>query len=119
MFVPVSDRRLGALAITGAVALGGTSGIDISNHNWAGLAYNAGNVLGGAVTGLAGGARVATAIEPNATPGWSLSSWRAQAYDSSKGSVWQWLGTGPTHASAGLATTGGSFLGSLFGGCGH
>lgn len=108
---------LGALAITGAVALGVTSGIDISNHNWAGLAYNAGNVLGGALTGFAGGARVATAIEPNATPGWSPSSWQAQAYDSSKGSLWQWLGTGPTHASAGLATTGGSFLGSLFGGC--
>jgi hypothetical protein len=42
---------LGALAIAGAASLGANGGIDISNHNWAGVAYDAGSILGGAVGG--------------------------------------------------------------------
>ncbi|PYX67499.1 MAG: hypothetical protein DMG78_27595, partial [Acidobacteria bacterium] len=88
---------LGALAVAGAASLGWTASHDISNHNWAGVAYDAGSLLGGLATGIAGGPRVARAIDPNATPGWSPQSWSAQAYDSSKGSFGNWMGTGPTH----------------------
>jgi hypothetical protein len=109
---------LGALAVAGTAALVGTSGADIYNRNWGGLAYNAGTVVGGLAGGFAGGARTATAIDPNATPGYSPSSWKAQAYDPSQGSLGSWFGSGPTHASAGLANSGGGFLSSLLGaGC--
>ena len=106
---------LGALAVAGTAALVGTSGADIYNHNWGGLAYNAGTVVGGLAGGFAGGARTATAIDPNATPGYSPSSWKAQAYDPSQGSLGSWFGSGPTDASAGLANSGGGFLSSLLG----
>lgn len=109
---------LGALALAGTAALGETSAVDIQNHNWGGVAYNAGTVVGGLTAGFAGGARTATAIDPNASPGWSRASWKAQAYDRSKGSPLDWFGTGPTHAAAGLANSGGGFLSSLLGaGC--
>jgi len=109
---------LGVLAVAGAASLGWTASHDISNRNWAGVAYDAGSVVGGFATGIAAGPRVATAIDPNATPGWSRQSWSAQAYDSSKGSFGDWMGTGPTHASAGVSTGTGGWLSSLFGaGC--
>ncbi len=109
---------LGALAVAGAASLGWTASHDISNHNWAGVAYDAGSLVGGLATGIAAGPRVATAIDPNATPGWSPQSWSAQAYDSSKGSFWDWMESGPTHASAGVSTGTGGWLSSLFGaGC--
>jgi hypothetical protein len=109
---------LGALAVAGTASLGWTASHDISNHNWAGVAYDAGSLVGGLATGIAGGPRVATAIDPNATPGWSPQSWSAQAYDSSKGSFGDWMGSGPTHASAGVSTSAGGWLSSLFGaGC--
>ena len=109
---------LGALAVAGTAAIVGTSAADISNHNWGGLAYNAGTAVGGLAGGFAGGARTATAIDPNATPGWSPSSWSAQAYDPSQGFLGSWFGTGPTQAAAGLANSGGGWLASLFGaGC--
>jgi RHS repeat-associated protein len=109
---------LGVLAVAGTASLGWTASHDISNHNWAGVAYDAGSLVGGLATGIAGGPRVATAIDPNATPGWSPQSWSAQAYDSSKGSLGDWMGTGPTHASAGVSTGAGGWLSSLFGaGC--
>jgi hypothetical protein len=91
---------------------------NVRNHNWAGVAYDAGSVVGGLATGIAGGPRIATAIDPNATPGWSPQSWGAQAYDSSKGSFGDWMGTGPTHASGGVSTGAGGWLSTLFGaGC--
>jgi hypothetical protein len=109
---------LAALAVAGTASLGWNASKDIRNHNWAGVAYDAGSLVGGIATGVAVGPRVAGAIDPNATPGWSPQSWIAQAYDSSKGSVGDWMGTGPTHASAGVSTGTGGWLSSLFGaGC--
>jgi hypothetical protein len=109
---------LAALAVAGTASLGWNASKDIRNHNWAGVAYDAGSLVGGIATGVAVGPRVAGAIDPNATPGWSPQSWIAQAYDSSKGSVGDWRGTGPTHASAGVSTGTGGWLSSLFGaGC--
>jgi RHS repeat-associated protein len=109
---------LGVLAVAGAASLGWTASHDISSHNWAGVSYDAGSLVGSLATGIAGGPRVATAIDPNATPGWSPQSWSAQAYDPSKGSLGSWMGSGPTHASAGVSTGAGGWLSSLFGaGC--
>jgi hypothetical protein len=78
---------LGALAVAGTASLGWTASHDTSNHNWAGVAYDAGSLVGGLATGIAGGPKVATSIDPNATPGWSSQSWSAQAYDRAKGSL--------------------------------
>jgi hypothetical protein len=109
---------LGVLAVAGTASLEWTASQDISNHNWAGVAYDAGSLVGGLATGIAGGPKVATSIDPNATPGWSPQSWSAQAYDSAKGSLGAWMGSGPTHASAGVSTGAGGWLSSLFGaGC--
>jgi hypothetical protein len=109
---------LGVLAVAGAASLGANVGIDISKRNWAGVAYDAGSLAGGLAAGFGSGAGTAKAIDPNATPGWSPQSWGAQAYDSSKGTFGQFMGTGPTQASAGLANGAGGFLSSLFGaGC--
>jgi hypothetical protein len=107
---------LGALAVAGTASLEWNASHDISNHNWAGVAYDAGSLVGGLAAGIAGGPTVATAIDPGATPGWSPQSWSAQAFDSSKGSRGDWMGSGPTHASAGVSTGGGGWLSSVFGG---
>ena len=53
---------LGVLAVAGTASLGWTASHDISNHNWAGVAYDAGSVVGGLAAGIAGGPTVATAI---------------------------------------------------------
>jgi hypothetical protein len=93
-----------ALAVAGTASLEWTASHDISNHNWAGVAYDAGSLVGGLATGIAGGPKVATSIDPNATPGWSPQSWHAQAYDPAKGYFGGWMGTGPTQSSAGVST---------------
>jgi len=109
---------LSAIAVAGGFSLGGIAAHDIRNHNWAGVAYDAGSVVGGLATGIAGGPGVARAIDPNATPGWSPQSWRAQAYKSDEGSWGDWFKSGPTQASAGLSTGAAGWLSSLFGaGC--
>jgi len=109
---------LAAVAVAGAASLGWTARQDIRNNNWAGVAYDAGSLVGGFATGTAVGPRVATAIDPNATPGWSPQSWWAQRYRPSRGSVGDFMGSGPTHASGGASTGAGGWLSSLFGaGC--
>jgi RHS repeat-associated protein len=109
---------LGVLAVAGTGSLVWNASKDIRNNNWAGVAYDAGSLVGGTATGVAIGPSVATAIDPNATPGWSPQSWSAQAYDSSKGTFGDWMGSGPTHASAGVSTGAGGWLSSLLGaGC--
>jgi len=109
---------LGALAVAGTASLAVNANSDIRARNWAGVAYDAGSVAGGLAAGFGVGARVARSIDPNATPGWSPQSWKQQRYDPSKGTLAEWMGTGPTHSSGGLATGAGGWLGSLFGaGC--
>jgi hypothetical protein len=96
----------GALGLV-AVAGGAMVGVDVVNQiksgNVAGIAYDAGSVAGGAAVGFVGGGAIANGIRSPATSGWSPASWAAQRFSWGKGSIWNWLGTGPTAASGGMA----------------
>jgi hypothetical protein len=82
---------LGAVAVVGGVALGLDVSQQVSAGNWAGVAYDAGSVAGGAAVGLAGGGALANGIKSGATSGWSPASWIAQRFNPSLGSFGQWL----------------------------
>jgi hypothetical protein len=101
--VAVATGVLGGLAVVGGAALG----IDIVQQpkagSSAGSAYHIGSVAGGIAVGAAGGGTIANGIKPGATSGWSPASWVAQRFNPSFGSISQWLGTGPTAASAGVS----------------
>jgi hypothetical protein len=71
--------------------------------NAAGAAYDVGSIAGGAAVGTMGGLSAANAIKPGATWGWSPASWVAQRFRPGLGSPGQWLGKGPTGASAGMS----------------
>jgi RHS repeat-associated protein len=92
---------LGVLAVAGGAALGYNTIGQISSGNWAGVAYNAGSVAGGAAVGGAGGRFIAQGINGAASPAWSWASDLAQRYNPSLGSIGNWLGTGPNPGSAG------------------
>jgi RHS repeat-associated protein len=109
---------LGVLTVAGTASLAGVAYNDAKNKNWAGIAFDAGSFAGSLAAGMAGGPKLANAIDPNATPGWSPKSWIDQAYDPSKGSLLDLMGKGPTDASAGLSSGAAGWLSSLFGeGC--
>ena len=92
---------LGVLAVAGGAALGYDTIGQIRSGNWAGVAYNAGSVAGGAAVGGAGGRFLAQGINGVASPAWSWASDLSQGYKSGLGSVGNWLGTGPNPGSAG------------------
>jgi hypothetical protein len=92
---------LGVLAVAGGAALGYDTIGQIRSGNWAGVAYNAGSVLGSAAVGGGGGRAIAEGINEVASPAWSWASDVAQRFNPSLGSVGQWLGTGPNPGSAG------------------
>lgn len=92
---------LGVLAVAGGAALGYDTIGQIRSGNWAGVAYNAGSVAGGAAVGGAGGRSIAQGINGAASPAWSWASDLAQRYNPSLGSIGNWLGTGPNPGSAG------------------
>jgi RHS repeat-associated protein len=93
---------LGVLAVAGGAALGYDVIGQIKSSNWAGLAYDAGSVLGGAAVGVAGGGRaIAEGVNGVPSPPWSLRSDLSQGYKRDLGSPGQWLGTGPNPGSAG------------------
>jgi hypothetical protein len=75
----------------------------IGAGNWAGVAYDVGSLAGGVTAGAVGGRAIANGIRPGATSGWGPRSWVDQRYRASLGSLGQWLGTGPTAASGGMA----------------
>ena len=93
---------LGIAAVAGAAAIGFDVGADIASGNTNGLAFNAGALLGGGAAGRATGRAVAKAIAPTAR--WTLKRDASQIYDPTKGSVADWLATGPNSASAAAAT---------------
>lgn len=101
--VAVVTGVLGGLAVVGATALG----LDISEEsgagNWAGVAYDVGSFIGGVVVGGISGGWIANGIRAPASGGWSWSSNVAMRYRPSLGSFGEWLGTGPTAASGGVA----------------
>lgn len=115
----------GGLLLTGAVG-GYFTGKSVINNvqsgNYAGLAYDVGSVGGGFLAGSGIGGRVGDAINPPATRGWSFGRDIQNRFDRSKGSVGNWLATGPdAGAAAGATGFSGSgtarFLRPLTGGC--
>ena len=110
---------LGVLAVAGGAALGIDVMHQIRAGNSAGIAYDVGSIAGGVAVGAAGGGAIANGIRPWATGGWSPASWAAQRFNSSLGSIGQWLGTGPTAASGGMsaALAGGGGAQVAQGGC--
>jgi RHS repeat-associated protein len=101
--VAVVTGVLGGLAVVGGAAVG----IDVMNQvrsgNSAGVAYAVGSIAGGVAVGAAGGGAIANGIKPGATSGWTPASWIAQRFTPGKGSIGQWLETGPTAASGGMS----------------
>ncbi len=102
--VAVVTSVLGVAAVVGFAAFAVNTRLQVEDRNYAGIAYNAGSLVGGVAVGASSGGWVANGIKPGATLGLSWSSNIAQRYRPSLGSVGQWLGTGPTKASAGGAT---------------
>jgi RHS repeat-associated protein len=94
---------LGAAAVIGAVALYVDSYAHYATDNSAGLAYNAGSLVGGLLAGGLGGRAIASGIRSPASSGWGWRSWVAQRFRPSLGSLTDWLGTGPTGAAGGVA----------------
>jgi hypothetical protein len=110
---------LGVLAVAGGAALGYDVIGQVKAGNWAGVAYNAGAVAGGAAVGGAGGRFIAQGINGVASPAWSVSSDFAQRFNPSLGSIKNWLGTGPNPGSAGgsAAAAGAGAAGTVKKGC--
>jgi len=94
---------LGVAGVVGGVVAGGNALVQAYRGNWTGVAYSGGSFLGGGIVGVPLGGRIANAIRPPASSGWSIPGNWAMRFRSSLGSVRQWLGTGPTKASAGMA----------------
>jgi RHS repeat-associated protein len=127
--VAVVTGALGTVAAVGAIVGGANIGIDIRDDNWDGLAYDIGTFAGGFATGFAG-ARIPAISGCSGNPviGRAVAEgingvksgpfrWKDsfQNYQSGKGSVYEWLGTGPNPGSAGMAITGGAGIGSATG----
>ena len=101
--VAVVTGVLGAAAIVGGAVLGVDVICNIENHNWNGLASDAGSLVGGALGGVVGGGALAAGVNGEPSPPWSLSSDWADRYQSNfpGGSVGSWMGKGPNPGSAG------------------
>ena len=116
--VAVVTAALGGLAIVGGVVTGANIGLGVANGNWDSVAYNAGAAVGGFAAGGVGGRAIAEGVNGVPSPPWSLGSDAAQGYNSSLGSIGQWLGTGPNPGSA-AATAGAAGAGAASAsGCG-
>ncbi len=97
-----------AALFAGAVYGGYTLYKDISSNyssgNTAGLAYDAGSLLGGAAVGYFRGGATANGIKPGASSGWSLSRDISNRFKPSLGlNPLTWFGTGPDAGAAGGA----------------
>ena len=110
---------LGILAVAGGAALGIDVMQQIRSGNSAGIAYDIGSIAGGVAVGAVGGGAIANGIKSPATSGWSPSSWVAQRFSPSLGTIRQWLGTRPTAASGGMpaALAGSGATQAAQGGC--
>lgn len=98
---------LGVAAVVGAAATTVKVANDINNRDWDGLAYTAGNLVGGIAVGSAGGGRyIADNVgsSPSSVPkSWNPLADTAWKYQSGKGSVLEWLATAPTPQSGGAS----------------
>ena len=111
-----------ALSLAAVVAgsyLGYDVGVSAYNGNWDEVAYDAGSLLGGAVTVGISGRATAEAINGVESPPWSLSSDWSQRYNKTLGSPSDFFDTGFSPASAGAASAvGGAGAGAASGiGC--
>jgi hypothetical protein len=102
---------VGTAAATGALLVGAAVGAAVLgndiynnyvNRNSAGLAYDAGSVLGGALGGYLTGGSTANGIKSGASRGWSFARDIANRWRPSLGlNPIPWLATGPDAAAAG------------------
>jgi len=110
---------LAAGAIVGGFATANEVRSAINGGNWAQLAFTGGNIVGAIGSGYIIGDAVAVSIDPNASLGWSASRDVNFRYRPSKGSLLDWLKTGPDGGAASGSVTaaggGGSSLASLLG----
>ena len=103
---PVITGVLGGAAVIGGVVVLYNTGAQITNGNWAGVAFNIGSIVGGAGVSYFTGGAAANAIRSPASRGWSLARDLANRFTPSKG--WNpipWLGKGPDAAAAGGSVT--------------
>ena len=121
---PVATAVLTGAAVIGGVALGVNSIYNYATGNTAGLAYNAGSLLGGAIVGGAGARTVFGQLSPGQT--FSGLSWNSltgelgQFYKPSLGPPnMNYWGTGPTawHAAGAPAMAGSGTSVAAKGGC--
>lgn len=128
--VAVVTGTLGLAAIGGAMIGGAQIGTDIRDGNWDGLSYDIGTFAGGFGTAFAGARipAISGGCAGNPVIGRAVAEgingvksgpfrWKDsfQNYQSGKGSVYEWLGTGPNPGSAGMSMTGGAGIASTTG----
>jgi RHS repeat-associated protein len=121
--VAVVTGTLGAVAAVGAIVGGANIGMNICNENWDGVAHSVGTFSGGFALGFAGakipeitggssgnpivGRAVAEGIN-GVKSGFFRWNDSFQNYQPGKGTIVEWLGTGPNPGSAALSITGSS-----------
>lgn len=109
---------LAVVGVAGGVATGYSAIRDYTNGNYASLSYGLGSLTGGAITGGVIGGRVGDSINAPATRGYSISRMLKDGYDPKRGSLWDWLATGPDEqTAAGTLGMAGSVLQFLRSGC--
>ena len=99
---------LGVVAVAGGVALGWDVRNQFKAGNWAGVAYDAGSVVGSSAVGATGGRALAESINGVKSPPWSPGSDWAQGYrfNFPNGSVGKWWNGGTNPESAGGSAAG-------------
>jgi RHS repeat-associated protein len=103
---------LGAAAVVGTAATVSKVSMDVSQGDWDGVAYSAGNIAGGLAVGIGGGGRyIADTVGSSKSTvprSWNPLADYAWKYQSGMGSKMEWLATAPTPQSGGAAAAIGS-----------
>ncbi|MEL6339532.1 MAG: hypothetical protein AAFQ65_06450, partial [Myxococcota bacterium] len=104
-FLPVGvvTGGLVATASIGIAVLAVESGYAIAAGDWNRVAFNTGALAGGGLYGRFSGRATAQAINGIRSPRWSMRSDLSQRYNSSLGTLGQWISTGFNPGSAGVA----------------
>jgi RHS repeat-associated protein len=103
---------LGAAAVVGTAATVSKVSVDVSQGDWDGVAYSAGNIAGGLAVGVGGGGRyIADTVGSSKSTvprSWNPLADNAWKYQSGKGSAMEWFATAPTPQSGGASAAIGS-----------
>lgn len=103
---------LGAAAVVGTAATVSKVSMDVSQGDWDGVAYSAGNIVGGLAVGVGGGGRyIADTVGSSKSTvprSWNPLADYAWKYQSGMGSKMEWLATAPTPQSGGASAAIGS-----------